>query len=188
MEQSENDKCISKCYRENLKEERSYFIHPLLGLYSVTNDVNSYCIGQYLMPNSNNMQMKCTKSVESSNDIVNALNIPIKPNNYIQLYYSFNCVNDVIKHFQNNTNILLLSKNRIVDFALIGFKDTFDNDIDKWTELIKISFQNEYNENRMTDEIILKIFKKIFKKNEIDEKYYPFNLLLKFKKFLDYNI
>ena len=83
-----------------------------------------------------------------------------------------------------NNDILTLTKSRLLDLTYLTYKDDIDRDTNKWIELIKVIFDN----NTIKDEIIVKILKKITEKYDFNKKKYPFNLLLKIKKFLDYNI
>lgn len=175
------DKCITKCYRGNDEKNNTFFVHPFIGLHNVVNDGNAYCIPQYLNLSGTALKKTCDAKTNIDLDIINSLNVPIKPENYIQTYFSLSTLDDVIKYVKNNKDMPFRSKNRIIDFSYLGFGSTFDQDIDKWLILIKSALQKEHQ-----DKIMIKIFKKIFEKTDTFE--YPFDLLDKFKKFLDYNI
>jgi hypothetical protein len=95
-------------------------------------------------------------------------------------------MNDIVKYIKDGKSVTFSSKSRIVDLALITYKDSFDNDIDKWIDIIRYVYIDMQND--ISEDIIIKIFKKIFKKEEVTENTYPFNFLTKVKKYLDHNL
>lgn len=168
--------CITKCYKKSIHDQ--YFIHPFLSIYDIIGN-SSYCIPKFYT-NKDSFRMNCNNSTKTDINIENTLNVPLHPTSYLYLYYNFNNISDVIRYLRNNVNINIYTISRIIDFALITYKDTFDDDIDKWIEIIRII----YDKSIITDEVIIKGLKKIFKKEEPNELSYPYNFIDKFAKII----
>lgn len=180
-----NNKCITKCFKEDINEVYSYFNHPFMGLYSIYNDGRSYCINQHYNGHVS-LITSCNSSTQIDQNILHAFNIPIEPSSYLKLYFGLDSMNDIVKYIKDGKSVTFSSKSRIVDLALITYKDSFDNDIDKWIDIIRYVYIDMQND--ISEDIIIKIFKKIFKKEEVTENTYPFNFLTKVKKYLDHNL
>jgi hypothetical protein len=174
---NDNDNvCISNCYTENINDTHLALFHPFLGMYKVGDVSNNYCIKKNY---TKDLTKFCSKNDHISITLQNALSNPIKPKNYIDVYYGLKNMNDIIKYIREN-NLLVRTKSRLLDFTFISYHPNIKFDIDKWIELIKILFI----EYELSDINISKIINKIENKYNQHSKY-PINLLSKIKKYLD---
>ena len=177
----DKDKCITSCYKID-KINRGNMIHPFFNITYLEKDYEGICgINNF---KNNIFFRKCDGSGERDIDIKYSLTNPINPEQYLSAYYGLKNIDEIINYIKMNSDILLLTKSRLLDLTYLTYKDDIDRDTNKWIELIKVIFDN----NTIKDEIIVKILKKITEKYDFNKKKYPFNLLLKIKKFLDYNI
>jgi hypothetical protein len=175
------NECITKCYSE--KEGDFIIFHPFLGINYIQYVNDNYCIGKEYS-NESSLIKKCNKDDKINNNIDNCMITPIKPHNYLKFYYKLNSIDEIINYIKLNS-LLFSSKSRIFDFTFISYSDTIENSIDKWLFLIKACFPEH---NNLSDTIIIKIIKKIKINYSKKINQYPLNILLKIKKYLDYNI
>jgi hypothetical protein len=98
--------------------------------------------------------------------------------NYLKSFYDIENLDDVIKYFKINVQLLKKTKKRIVDFAYIMFKNNIKYEYDKWIEIIKLC----YNNMNYSDEKIIKSMDFVISKYDFDIKSYPFNFVSKIKK------
>ena len=175
-------KCVTNCYQP-LKNNAnvSRILHPFIGLfrYETTKKENICGVNNFIQ----NKFMECNANTPQNNNIVDTLRNPIQPLNYLLIYYNLGNIDEVIKYINKNIDILFLTKIRILDYTYMTYKIELQRDITKWISLMT-SILNEYT---LSEEILVKILKKI-EKYDLNIKNYPFNLLLKIKKYLDNNI
>jgi hypothetical protein len=172
---SENDKCITNCYNE---ENELLLVHPFLGIKTVNNPNSdkNYCIRDNY--NYHKLLMECNNKTDIDINIKNTIKTPIQPNNYLKSFYDIKNLDDVIKYFKINVQLLLKTKKRITDFAYIVFKNSIKYEYDKWIEIIKLC----YNNMNYSDEKIIKSMDYIMSKYDFNIKSYPFNFVSKIKK------
>lgn len=175
------DQCITKCYKNDINNPEFGISHPFMGVHSFQNDNFARCANKYY---NKNMTAKCDKNTVPQINIENALNVPIHPTNYLSLYYNIHNISDVIRYIRDNPELMIQSRIRLIDFALLSFSETFDDDVDKWLLIIHLLFPND----NVSDDIIIKIFKKIFKAQEIIAENYPFHFLPNVNKYLKRNL
>jgi len=178
------EKCITNCYEIN-KTENQKMIHPFIGIKMFekpeTRDVGKCGINKI----SNYSYFgDCNKNTPYENNLQDSIKVPMEPENYLQLYFNIQNIGELIKYISINKEMLQSTKSRLLDFAYITYGNNIENDIINWTSLIKTVFDS----NLIKDEVIIKILKKINSKYKFNKNNYPFNLLLKINKFLDYNI
>jgi hypothetical protein len=178
----ENKKsCITNCYNILTdKAGHNFILHPFLSIISKKN--SGVCgIDDYAL---NSVFMVCDSKTPYSNEPINSFKNPINPEDYLSSYFGLKNMDDIINYMKKNDDLLVQSKSRILDLTYIKYKDAIETDIIKWIELIKVLFKND----EIEDKTIVKILKTINKKYDLNKKNYPFNLQLKIKKFLAYNI
>lgn len=183
-------KCLSPCYnfKNNPGKE---LIHPFIGLSSFNLESNTkICLSDYnKIDNTTILNCKPKDSTidiqTSSNntfDIVNTLMSPIKTIQFLSVYYNINDISDVVNYFKTHINLIEYSKIRILDLVIFTYNMTFEIEINNWIELLQII----YNNNKLTEQIIIKILKKIQNKYDLNnEKIYPLDFYLKIKKYLE---
>jgi len=173
---------MTNCY--NITNKNRELLHPYIGLMAIpefNQKNNSVCVKTNYVKN---LLMHCTSATSIDNNVLNSIKHPIKPEDYLFVYFGLENIDQIIMYINNNIDMSTNMKSRILDFTFMKYKDNIENDTIKWTELIRTIFNNR----NLSDDIIIKILKKIIKKYDLDTHNYPFNLLLKIKKFLDYNI
>jgi len=165
-----------------VKNDINTILHPFI---SVTeNDKSNKDQGRCGSNYNKLFTQQCTAETPTVNNIIDSIKNPIEIKNYLSVYFKLSNIEEIIKYIKDNIDLSTNMKSRILDFTFITYKDDIENEPILWTELIKTIFDNF----SLSDDIIIKILKKIIKKYDLDNKNYPFNLLLKIKKFLDYNI
>jgi len=172
--------CISDCYDINPDVNERLFLHPFLGPMVVGKDKKTVCC-KYDFENEI-LLVKCDENTSIEKDPINSFKNPIKPENYLSSYFQLKTMDDIIEHLKKNDDLTFEYKSRLIDFTFMTYKDDIEKNIIKWIELIKVLFDDGYG-----DKLIVKVLKKI-NSNKLDNNNYPFNLLLKIKKFLEYNI
>jgi len=175
-----NRSCITNCY--SVKNQTNPILHPFVSVIALREDKKNQgvCGSNY----NKLFTQACSASTPVVNNVTDSIKNPINIEDYLSVYFGLNTMEDIIKYINDNIDMSVNMKSRILDFAFISYKDDIENEPLQWITFIKTLF----NDTSITDDMIIKILKKIIKKYDLDIKNYPFNLLLKIKKFLDYNI
>ena len=176
----QNNQCITKCYKNNDIPDFG-LPHPFMGIYLSGDEHISKCVNKYYTYDN---FAHCDKNTIPQINIENSLNVPIHPTSYLHIYYNIKNISDVITYLQHNTKINKKNKARLIDFALLTFSESFDVDIDRWIEIIQLIFP----EYEIFENMVVKIFKKIFKTQNIIDTEYPFDFLDTVGKYLEHNI
>jgi hypothetical protein len=182
-------KCITNCYK--IIDTNRRYLHPFLGInIDKTKKENaSICVKQKFT-NTNNFIKYCEPINKYENNVINVIKNIIDPTEYLSLYYKLNNIDDIIEYLKKNKQISIYTKIRILDLTYIKYGENIENDILKWIDLLKIILdENLSDKTELTfGKSIVDVLKKLKDNPELNTKNYPFNLLLKFKKYLDNNI
>lgn len=169
--------CITDCYRKS-----EFIIEPFTGILIIKSDIglkHDICIPKMV---SDELLLKCSAESEFDINPLNAIKNPIYPVDYINVYYNLHSLSEIIQYFKQHTNLSFYTSERIIDLIIISNKYKINENIEQWTELIKLILKIVDN-----DTMIIKVLKKVFDKynNEIDlANRYPLNILTKIKKYL----